>query len=144
MRAKILLVIIFILAMINNAIAKNFTDNGDGTVTDNETNLVWQQGEGEVMNWKAAIIHCEGLSLVGMNDWRLPNKRELFSLVDGSRFNPSIDITYFPNVYSENYCSSTTRSSNTSYGWCVSFLDGGVHINSKTSNSYVRCVRGGL
>jgi len=49
----------------------SYTDNGDGTVTDNVTGLMWQQGEVGSMNWEDAITCCEALSLAGYTDWRL-------------------------------------------------------------------------
>jgi hypothetical protein len=49
---------------------QTLTDNGDGTVTDNSTGLVWQQGETDPMLWGSALSYCEGLSLGGNSDWR--------------------------------------------------------------------------
>ncbi len=61
-----------------------FTDNGDGTVTDNLTGLMWVQNaqKGGGVTWYNAIIACDGYVLAGYDDWRLPNVRELHSLTD--------------------------------------------------------------
>ncbi|MBI4687331.1 MAG: DUF1566 domain-containing protein [Nitrospirae bacterium] len=74
--------------------AAPFTDNGNGTVTDNRTGLVWQQGEAGQMMWGSALSYCEGLPLGGKTDWRLPNVKELESLTDDTRYNdPAIDTS---------------------------------------------------
>jgi Protein of unknown function (DUF1566) len=64
----------------------NFADNGDQTVTDNATGLTWQQDDsGEGMIWEDALNYCETLDLAGHDDWRLPNAKELQSIVDYTR-----------------------------------------------------------
>ncbi|MFW6163421.1 MAG: DUF1566 domain-containing protein, partial [Planctomycetota bacterium] len=71
----------------NPAYGRNdFHDNGDGTVTDRATGLTWQQADsGRGMNWQEALAYAEGLTLAGHDDWRLPNAKELQSVVDYSR-----------------------------------------------------------
>ena len=64
----------------------NFVDNGDGTITDLSTGLMWQKEDSKQgMNWENALAHAENLNLAGYNDWRLPNAKELQSIVDYSR-----------------------------------------------------------
>jgi len=64
----------------------DFVDNRDGTVTDRATGLTWTRADsGKAMNWKAALAYAEGLTLAGHDDWRLPNVKELQSIVDYSR-----------------------------------------------------------
>ncbi len=64
----------------------NFVDNGDGTVTDLSTGLMWQQEDSkDGMNWEDALNHAENLDLAGYDDWRLPDAKELQSIVDYSR-----------------------------------------------------------
>ncbi|WP_197529130.1 Lcl C-terminal domain-containing protein [Aeoliella mucimassa] len=66
-----------------------FVDNGDGTITDEATELMWAQTDsGEGMNWQSALAWAEEMNAenyLGHNDWRLPNAKELQSLVDYSR-----------------------------------------------------------
>lgn len=71
----------------NPAYGKNdFHDNGDGTVTDRATGLMWQQGDsGDTHDWQGALAYAEGLTLAGHDDWRLPNAKELQSVVDYTR-----------------------------------------------------------
>jgi len=109
------------------AFASSYTDNGDGTVTDVNTGLIWQQ-DVTSLNWEEALAYCEELNLGGYTDWRLPNKNELRSLVDYSRYNPAINTTYFPNTGASSYWSSTTNANETYSPWTVSFdygSDGG-------------------
>ncbi|WP_239670890.1 DUF1566 domain-containing protein [Vibrio variabilis] len=64
----------------------NLVDNSDKTVTDKATGLTWQQGDSQQgMDWFAGIQYCENLELAGRSDWRLPNIKELHSIVDYSR-----------------------------------------------------------
>jgi hypothetical protein len=122
-------------------------DNGDGTVTDTETGLMWQQGEGGFMNWETALSYCENLVFPenqGYDDWRLPNINELQSLVDYSKHNPAIDSYYFPYAVSSHYWSSTPLASDTYYGaWSVNFYGGDGYSSRGGSSLYVRAVRGG-
>jgi hypothetical protein len=71
----------------NPGYGKNtFVDNKDGTVTDLATGLMWQKADsGRGMDWQAALKYAEDLTLAGHDDWRLPNAKELQSLVDYSR-----------------------------------------------------------
>lgn len=64
----------------------DFHDNGDGTVLDRATGLTWTKADsGRGMNWAAALSYCRGLTTGGQGDWRLPNAKELHSIVDYSR-----------------------------------------------------------
>ncbi len=66
--------------------APSYTDNGDGTVTDKVTGLVWQQVDnGEGVDWGSALSYCDALALGGETDWRLPDAKTLQSIVDYSR-----------------------------------------------------------
>ncbi len=64
----------------------DFHNNGDGTVTDRATGLMWQQADsGKGMNWEQALAYAAGCRLAGHSDWRLPNAKELQSIVDYTR-----------------------------------------------------------
>lgn len=64
----------------------NFVDNGDGTITDLATGLMWQKvDDGTTRTWEDALSYAENLSLAGYDDWRLPNAKELHSIVDYTR-----------------------------------------------------------
>ncbi len=73
---------------------------------------MWQQEDDDVnRNWKDSITYCEGLSLVGHSDWRLPTIKELANIVNFDTHLPAIDETYFPNTNSSLYWSSTAYAS---------------------------------
>ena len=128
-----------------SAVYAELVDNGDGTVTDTETGLMWQQGEGGEMSWEAALAYCENLVFPtgGYSDWRLPNRNELQSLVDCSEYDPAIDIVLFPGAISYRYWSSTTNAEESDDAWYVEFDTGYVRWASKSRDLYVRAVRGG-
>jgi Protein of unknown function (DUF1566) len=117
--------------------------NGNGTVTDESTGLMWQQETPDKpMDWKSSAEHCKYLRLAGYTDWRLPTNKELISLVDYSRHNPAINTTYFPTtVVSSLYWSSTTYASDTLLVWGVYFYNGHEYLNYQNGSLYVRAVR---
>jgi hypothetical protein len=117
----------------------------NGTVTDERTGLVWQQqDDGQQRTWDAAISYCEGLIQPdNKSDWRLPNIKELESIIDDSRYNPSIDTEVFTGATASDYWSSTTYAGISSYAWFVNFSYGYINPYVNSNNCYVRCVRGG-
>ena len=133
-----------LLAVSGAAEAKPFIVKTNGTVADRKTGLIWQQNDdGKEYVWEAALRYCEELSFAGQNDWRLPNYKELTSLVEYGNFSPAIFITYFPKTKSANYWSSTTDVSGKSGAWQVNFQSGFVDSYFKHLGSFVRCVHGG-
>jgi len=120
----------------------SFTDNLNGTVRDNATGLMWQRADDDVQrDWETALAYCEDLDLGGHVDWRLPDVKELRSIVDNTRSNPAIDTTVFPGTNPDWYWSSSTLASYTYIAWVVYFDFGSVHLTNKPSTYYVRCVR---
>ena len=119
--------------------------NGDGTVTDTTTGIMWQQvTDGIKYWWDATFSHCEALSLAGYDDWRLPNQRELHSIAEHETFNPSINTDIFPDTGSTNYWSSTSVPSHLAHiAWFVDFYYGNRGWSDKSHSSYARTVRGG-
>jgi len=120
----------------------SFTDNGDGTVTDNVTGLMWQKENDHVdRDWEDALAYCEDSELAGRTDWRLPDIKEIRSIVDNTRYDPAIDTTYFPYTASYYYWSSSTYADYAGSAWYVSITNGGVYYSYKTHYKYVQCVR---
>jgi hypothetical protein len=123
----------------------DYADNGNGTVTDQTTGLVWEKsGSASGLSWQDALALCENATTGGHTDWRLPNKRELELLVDWSRYDPALDpaLTKLGN----SYWSGTTYDP-TGYAyeaWRVNFTDGQSRDYGKSVAYNVRCVRGGL
>jgi len=138
------MVFLFGVLLAGVSTAGSLTDNGNGTVTDSGTHLMWQQGESSFMTWEAALTYCEGLPLAGSTDWRLPNHKELLSLVDYTKAtSPTINTTLFPGATSSGYWSSTTLAGYPSAAWVVFFGYGYSAGNDKAGTYYARCVRGG-
>lgn len=126
-----------------NQTEQSLQDNNDGTVTDWNTGLIWQQSEGGLMDWESSLAYCEALSLADSTDWQLPNAKALQSLVDYDRLSPALNTTFFPDAHAASYWSSSTYFLYPSAGCCVDFTDGTIHYRSKLNAEYVRCVRGG-
>jgi hypothetical protein len=119
---------IAVIILFGSGTVFGFTDNGNSTITDSRTGLVWQQqDDATTRTWETAITYCEGLALAGQSDWRLPNIKELRTIVDNAKNSPAINTTYFPNTQSSNYWSSSTDALYTGlYAWTVTFYDGAV------------------
>jgi hypothetical protein len=147
----------------------SYTDNGDGTITDTNTGLMWEKksDDGSIHDkdtfytWDDAFaVHVAGLNasggFAGHTDWRVPNAKELQSIVDYERVNPSIDPAFNTACVasctvmscsctaSSFYWSSTSYAANPFGAWLVNFLVGFVSTQGKIGNFPVRAVRGGL
>ncbi|MBF0539487.1 MAG: DUF1566 domain-containing protein, partial [Nitrospirae bacterium] len=131
-----------------------FTDNtasGHQTVTDNLTGLMWTKDAnlpGTYKTWQQAMDYVasmnSGAGTYGYTDWRLPNRKELFSLVDRAMYNPSLPSGHpFINVQSYHYWSSTSYASATSVAWIVDMGGGYVSAYAKSLSYYVWPVRSG-
>ena len=139
--------------------AATFSDNGNGTVTELRSQLMWQRCTApsseincvttpSLYNWANALAYCNGLQLGGYADWRLPNIKALQSIIDVTKPTaPNINTTYFPDTQASDYWTSTTYIGSTGYAWYVNFNSSGSFVMTsgvdKTSGQYVRCVRGG-
>jgi hypothetical protein len=147
---------------LQRGIARSYTDNGDGTITDNTTGLMWvKSGYADTdttpattytadtswrkYTWADALSYCDRLDYAGYTDWRLPNIYELYSicLLEPTHGAPFIDTTVFTNTNSSYYWSGTTYPSLTTLALGVFFNAGPVNGNNKTNSYYVRPVRGG-
>lgn len=122
-----------------------FTDNDDGTVTDNLTGLMWTKNAHHgVMTWYDAIDHCNNLEHPDYDDWRLPNVRELQSLIDYGSVGPALPEDHpFIHVQEGFYWSSTTGAGNIDTAWHVRLHSGSIVGGEKSSEVYVLPVRGG-
>jgi hypothetical protein len=145
---KIIFVIITLLFFSGGIALAALKDNGDGTVTDNSTGLMWQKATApDTYYWFDAKAYCENLILAAHEDWRLPDLDELQSLVYWSSGTPSdaptIDPLLASNTVADYYWSSDFEQK---YGqaWRVSFSKSGYDWSVSILNAYyVRAVRGG-
>jgi hypothetical protein len=138
-----------------------------GTVLDNDTGLRWTRcsmnasgsidaspecsGSHARYNWEDAVEACENLNFAGISVWRLPNIRELTSIITYYIENsPLIQNNVFPDTEPDVYWSSTTYNSNSvsnttaeDFAWAFNFSWGNVIMQKKVdSTAYVRCVTG--
>ena len=143
----------------------SYTDNGDGTVTDNRTGLTWEKKTDANLTtnytWPGALEYVAALNAMNggagfanHKDWRLPNIRELLSIVDYGRFNPSIDPIFGPTAGGSNFAAYWSSTSWAAFypqqnAWGVEFMDiygtpASMIPFGKASALRVRAVRGGL
>ena len=135
-----------------------FEINGDGTVTDELTGLMWkrclegQSGIGctqisaQAFIWEAAKQQADNVNkksrFAGYSDWRIPNIKELSSIVENKCHDPAINLSVFPNTPSIFVWSSTPSISGKNHAWGVDFSSGyaGYSLRDSADKS-VRLVR---
>ena len=131
----------------------DLTDNGDGTVTDNLTDLTWEQkteeNEPDTYTYDGALTYCEDLTLGGNSDWRVPTRKEYSTILNYGNVSPSLDTSYFPYYTSTPpanaayYWTSLEYHDDPSQVWVLRLAFGLIDKRPKTPDIYrVRCVRG--
>lgn len=132
---------------------RRFVNNLDGTITDTATDLMWHRcqigrlgndcelGNLNVYNWQEAFNQADNSTLGNYTNWRLPNHKELDSIVEQQCFDPSINTSFFPNTSASNFWSSTPNTSNSVAAWYVGFSQGSSNISSRNVDHSVRLVR---
>ncbi len=136
------------------------TDNGDSTVTDTKTGLIWKKcmegvtgancdtGSATTFTWQTAlqqpgVVNNNG-GFAGYTDWRLPNVKELDSIVEEKCYDPSINLTRFPNTPSSSVWSGSPYADYSDNAWYVDFYYGYSDVGYRDDDgSQVRLVRGG-
>lgn len=137
--------------------ASRFSDNLDGTVTDKASGLQWKRcAEGQTWSggtctgsptthfWQQALQLADTASYAGHSDWRLPNIKELSSIVERACYSPAIDQAVFPAAPTSYFWSASPYAYGSDYAWYVYFYNG---YNGYSYKGYyyphVRLVRGG-
>ena len=124
-----------------------FTDNGDNTVTDNNTKLMWSKNANLTgsLDWQNAMSYCANLILAKYSDWRLPSISEFNCLIDKEQKYPALTLDNpFMNVQNNYYWSSTTKEYEYQpRAWYVDLFDGQIHYDNKEYPRYVWPVRSG-
>ena len=151
----------------------NYKDNGDGTITDKVTRLMWEKKSDDgglhdkdnAYPWSSAVtdtiwdwlddVNAEGgKGFAHHRDWRIPNVKELQSIIDYENFTPAVASAFNTNcggntvftgscTAASNYWSSSTNANNPGNAWNVDFNNGNVNNDDKSNPLYVRAVRGG-
>ena len=134
------------------------TVNGNATVLDTNTRLVWDQcpsglsgascaaGSALRGTWAQALdaaVAANAVSYKGFRDWRVPNMKELESITKFDIYSPAIDATAFPGTLLDYFWASTTDAKIPSAAVVVEFMYGGAGTHYKTLTHYVRLVRSG-
>ncbi len=138
---------------------ERYIDHGDGTVSDLSTGLMWQRcsagqsgadcatGSASSYTWQQALQHPQALNaaggFAGYSDWRLPNLKELSSLIEQQCYIPAINLSVFPATGSSLYWSASPYAFDSSFAWYVLFSSGSSGLNSRSNNYHVRLVRAG-
>lgn len=142
--------------IIADAPDSRYTANTNGTVVDKKTGLTWMRcalgqawrnnsciGSVNGYKWQDALQTAESTMFAGLNDWRLPNIKELQSLVENRCYEPAINLTAFPNATSDWFWSSSPNAISGSNAWTVDFDAGDDWGGLLMGDSAVRLVRGG-
>ena len=132
-------------------------DNGDGTVTDRKTGLIWKQcvegqsgsdcasGSAETFTWPQALQRAQTVNssggFAGFSDWRVPNIKELSSLIEPLCIGSTINRTRFPNTVRGEVWSASGLAGHNFYAWYVYFNHGYTSIASKANHYQLRLVR---
>jgi hypothetical protein len=132
----------------------NFTIHNDGTATNNTTGLMWMRcslgqewggktctGSPGIYTWKEGLQAGDRYEFAGYDDWRLPNKDELESIVEERCYSPAINITVFPDTPPTYFWSSSPYAGFSQGAWSVDFGFGAVIASDKDGGIHVRLVR---
>lgn len=134
----------------------NFQLNADGTVLDKTTKLMWSRclvgqswdsssssctGTAQQLDWSEALLESKRSTLAGYSTWRLPNAKEVLTLVERSCVDPAINLTAFPASNSENIWTGTTVVNQADRAWAIAMYSGKNNTKEKIIRLYVRLVR---
>lgn len=110
-----------------------FKNNGDGTITDGATGLTWMQADStKGMDWPTALEYAEGMKLAGHSDWRLPNAKELQSIVDYTRSPDTTDSAAIDPIFDATEITNEGGKKDYAYYWTSS-----THIGSNGTDTAI-------
>jgi hypothetical protein len=121
---------------------QSYDTKTEGVVIDRVTGLMWQRNLPDTfLSFQGAHRQCDQLTLAGHDDWRLPSRIELVSILDMTRTQPSIDTTAFPGTPSDWFWTSSVAADNPSAAWYVYFYFGYPRTDDMSNRFSARCVR---
>ena len=135
----------------------DFVDHGNGTATHSKTGLMWSRcavgqswngasctGTASALTWQGALQAGQTATTAGHTDWRLPNLKELRSIVEEQCSNPSVNTTVFPGTSASYFWSASAHAYLSNNAWVVNFSYGYANYSDVKSVTYqVRLVRAG-
>ena len=143
-------------SIISTTPSTNFTIHDNGTATHNTTGLMWMrcslgqgwngktcQGEAAIYPWDKGLLLAEEFEFAGYNDWRLPNKNELESIVENRCFAPAINTEIFPATPPAYFWTSSPYAAISEGAWSIDFGYGTVNASVKPGSIHIRLVRDG-
>ncbi len=132
----------------------NFIDNGDGTVQDKSTGLIWMRcalgqtwdgitcaGSAVTYTWQQALQQADGYTFAASSAWRVPNVKELASILENACYFPAINLVVFPQTAPKRFWTASIYADESANSWFVDFDFGFSYNGSKGDNRYVRLVR---
>lgn len=130
-------------ASLTPVVIHRYQNNGDGTVTDFKTGLMWQKADDGIWKtWPNAKTYCNQLELAGHDDWSLPTIGVLETIIDYTKFGPAINSVF--DCQSSLYWTATACAHKLDYAWHVDFGNGSSGAShTEHAYNYVRCVREG-
>jgi hypothetical protein len=136
--------------------SEDFLDRPDGAVLHRPTRLIWQRcalgqswtgttcsGTADELDWSGALQAARDHVQADADDWRIPNRNELASIVESRCHSPAINGEVFPATPSNWFWTGSPDSANADQAWVVLFADGEVQPAAISGEYAVRLVRGG-
>jgi len=126
----------------DGGVSQSYDASSGDVVIDGVTRLTWERKvDPGSHSWDEAQAYCACLALGGYQDWRLPTRIELVSIVDFTKTDPALDGVAFPATSGDYFWTSSLLAENPSTAWYVYFFDGNTHSGGMDSAYRVRCVR---
>lgn len=140
-RCLMLICCLLVAGFVTDGFAASLNVRGNGTVLDQTTGLIWQQGDSGRMPWLEAVRYCNQLDLAKSRGWRLPFRDELKSLLDAIGSGEQLDRKAFPEAQPEVYWSLSREEQQPDQVWGVSFADGKEYLFDRNEfNFQARCM----
>ena len=133
----------------------DFIDHGDGTVTHKKSGLMWLKcplgqrgddcatGSANTYTWQGALDIAHSYSFAGYDDWRLPNVKELFSIVERRCYAPAVNLEVFPATDGSDFWTASPSSVFSDFAWYVDAYSGKANDYNREYVLKVRLVRSG-
>ncbi len=120
---------------------RSYTSSLPGVVNDADSGLLWQrQAPDYQLSWSGANTYCAELTLAGIDDWRLPTRLELLSLLNYDKPESAYDSALFNGEPPVAFWSGTVYDNMPSHVWIAQFGEGDMYCLMRVAQAHVRCV----